>query len=107
MRFLILPAILALGAAPAAEAAQSVQSCRAEAPRLAASRALPPTADLRAQLLDRLPDAMAIRAVIRSAGGCRYLDVLRERASAPDAPRAGRGWVLAPESRVAPAAGKN
>jgi hypothetical protein len=101
MRILILAAILGLAAAPAVQAAQS---CSARAPEPVALPA--PPAGIRAQRLDRLPDARAIRAVIRTVAGCQVLDVLRERVSTEGALRDGPAWVLAPESRVTPATKK-
>ncbi len=46
-------------------------------------RTLQPAVRPRVQKLGELPDALAIRAVMRSVGGCQYQDVMRFHVSTP------------------------
>ena len=61
-------------------------------------RTTAPSGQVHAQALAELPDAMAIRAVLRDVDGCPYQDVIRFHASA--------GGPALPSGTLVPAAGK-
>jgi hypothetical protein len=70
------------------------------APPLMSTQA--PAAPPRARKLGELPDAMAIRAVMRQVGGCPYMDVIRFKVS-QESPSYPSGTLAPAGGRVEPA----
>ena len=99
MRLLILAA--AMAALPASAMADG--ACKAPRKTEAAAPGAYVGGPVRAQRLDRMPDADLVRTVLRRVDGCDYLDVVRSNVSTGGPFRGRPVWKLSPASERTPA----
>ena len=99
MRILILAA--ALAAVPASALAHD--TCMAPRKTSAAAPGLYVGGPVRAQRLDRMPDADLVRTVLRKVDGCDYLEVVRSNVSGGPLEHDRPVWKLSPAPERTPA----